>query len=189
MNVLGIDVSTSITGFAIQNEKGELIHNSFCNTTNKNKFPTIYDKADAVEAHQKDLDSKYDICYVYLEQRLMRVKKGASSASVQATQCEFNGMVSLQCHHIFPSLPQHIHPSSARAGIKPKVIMEAISASKKTDGKQRAMQFVLDNYPSFSLEYTRHGNIKAHCWDMSDAIVIARAGQKIEQKKKGKNED
>ena len=51
MNVLGIDVSTSITGFAILNEDKKIVHTSFINTKNKNKFPTIYHKADAIWAH------------------------------------------------------------------------------------------------------------------------------------------
>jgi len=33
------------------------------------------------------------------------------------------------------------------------------------------------------VEYTRHGNPKAQYFDMADAIIVARAGYRIEQKK------
>ena len=42
--------------------------------------------------------------------------------------------------------------------------------------KQVVLDYLLDNEPSFEVEYTRHGNPKPDSYDRADSIVIAKAG-------------
>ena len=44
------------------------------------------------------------------------------------------------------------------------------------------LKFLLDNEPSFVIDYTRNGNPKPESYDKADSIVIARAGAICEQK-------
>ena len=54
--ILGLDISTSITGVTII-EDGKIIETAFWDTRNKNKFPTFYEKAKFIK--QKILTIKY----------------------------------------------------------------------------------------------------------------------------------
>jgi hypothetical protein len=31
----------------------------------------------------------------------------------------------------------------------------------------------------FPIDYTRYGNVQKYCYDMADAVVVAKAGSKI----------
>ena len=66
-------------------------------------------------------------------------------------------------------------------------MIAASSARKKAgvgikrgdNAKEKVLQFVLDNYPKITIEYTKHGNPKPGMLDMCDSIIIALAGDKI----------
>ena len=47
------------------------------------------------------------------------------------------------------------------------------------NAKEKVLQFVIDNYPNISIEYTKHGNPKPGTLDMCDSIIVALAGDKI----------
>ena len=70
--------------------------------------------------------------------------------------------------------PKYIAATSARkqAGIK---------VPRGQKAKQVVLQYLLDNEPAFTVEYTKHGNPKPESYDRADAIVIAKAGWAIEQ--------
>ena len=48
--------------------------------------------------------------------------------------------------------------------------------------KQVVLKFLLDNEPSFVIDYTRNGNPKPESYDKADSIVIAKAGVICERK-------
>ena len=54
-----------------------------------------------------------------------------------------------------------------------------VSIKRGDNAKEKVLQFVLDNYPQITIEYTKHGNPKPGTLDMCDSIVIALAGDKI----------
>ena len=82
---------------------------------------------------------------------------------------KINGIISWLCYNTFGDSPEYIAATSARkiCGIK---------VPKGQKAKDVALQFVLDNVPSFDIEYTRYGNPKAGYADRSDSYVIAKAG-------------
>ena len=47
---------------------------------------------------------------------------------------------------------------------------------KGAKAKEVVLEYLLDNEPTFEVEYTKHGNHKPDSYDRADSIVIAKAG-------------
>ena len=186
--ILGVDVSTSITGFAIIADD-ELVYYDYIDLRKKKgifaKTLAIKEKiTDIYEMYQCNNEpgvmtgnSVYPIEHIYIEQPFTFFNSGGSSAKTMAVLQRFNGVVSWLLYELFEFEPEYIGATSARktAGIK-------IPRGQKA--KKVVVEYLLKNETAFKVEYTRHGNPKAQYFDMADAIVIARAGYKIEQKNK-----
>jgi len=184
--VLGVDVSTSITGFAVVTDDEIVYYDSIDLRKHKNVFDktiAIKEKIlDLYEMYQLDNensmrmgDSEYPIKHIYIEQPFTFFNSGGSSAKTMATLQKFNGIVSWLLYEIFEIRPEYIGATAARkeAGIK-------VPRGKKA--KQVVIEHLLEHEPAFKIEYTRHGNPKPESYDRADAIVIAKAGYSIENK-------
>jgi len=178
--ILGIDISTSITGFAVVAE-GELV---YYDSIDLRKHKNIFDKTiamkekllDIFEMYQCNNDdscslgaSDYPINHIYIEQSLHMFMGGKSSAKTLSTLTRFNGIVSWLAFELFEIRPEFIGASSARkqAGIK---------VPRGQKAKQVVLEYLLQNEPAFKIEYTKHGNPKPESYDRADAIIIAKAG-------------
>jgi len=181
--ILGVDISTSITGFAIVADNQILYYDSVDLRKHKDVFAkTIAMKEklmDLFEMYQCDNEnfigsSKYPIEHIYIEQSLHMFMGGKSSAKTLSTLTRFNGIVSWLIYELFEIKPKFIGASSARkqAGIK---------VPRGQKAKQVVLQHLLDNEPAFSIEYTKHGNPKPESYDRADAIIVAKAGYNLEQ--------
>ena len=184
--ILGIDVSTSITGFAIVAE-GEIV---FYDSVYLRKYKNFFEKAERIKEaiftifdnyqfcreddHWMEAESDHPISHIYIEQSLHMFMGGKSSAKTLSTLTRFNGLVSWLVYEMFNMEPKFIGSTSARkhAGIK---------VPRGQKAKQVVLQYLLDNEPAFKIEYTKHGNPKPESYDRADAIVIAKAGWAIEQ--------
>ena len=165
--ILGLDVSTSITGATILDSEGEVLYNDAWDTR---KFKNFFEKVKYVEKRIEQLrDHGFGIERVYIEQSLQSFRSGFSSAKTLSTLSRFNGVVSWLVYRILQTEPEYIAATSARktCGIK---------VSKGQKGKQVVMQYVIDNVPDVTITYTKHGNPKPDCFDKADSWVIARAG-------------
>ena len=111
----------------------------------------------------------YFIERIYVEQSLQSFRSGFSSAQTLSLLSKINGIVSWICYNLFGIEPEYIAATSARK-------LCGIKVPKGQKAKDVALQFVVDNVPSFAIEYTRHGNPKAGYADRSDSYVIAKAG-------------
>ena len=187
--ILGVDVSTSITGFAVIAE-GELVYYDYIDLRKQKgifaKTLVIKEKImDIFEMYQCDNSTKIRFCdvgsifpieHIYIEQPFTFFNSGGSSAKTMAVLQRFNGIVSWLLYELFEIEPQYVGATAARkkAGIK---------IPRGTKAKKVVMEYLLENENAFKVEYTRHGNPKAQYFDMADAIVVARAGYQIEQKK------
>jgi hypothetical protein len=171
--ILGLDVSTSITGATVIDKGGEILFCEAWDMRNKKRFANLWQKASFIEDNLRDLkiNRGFIMEKVYVEESLQTFKSGFSSAKTLSTLAKFNGIVSFICFKLFEGEPEFIAASSARklCGIK-------VERGKKA--KEVALQYLLDNEPNFSIEYTKHGNPKPGSWDRSDSIIIARAGLK-----------
>ena len=173
--ILGLDISTSITGITILDDKGEIVLCEAIDTRNKNHFPTIFHKAQRVKDYLYDIRTQYSIRSIYIEKNLQTFRSGFSSAKTLSTLASFNGIVSWFCYEIFDMQPEYLSASSARKDC-------GIKVPKGSKAKQVVMQHLLDNEPEFVILYTKHGNPKPHEYDRADSLVIAKAGYKISQK-------
>ncbi len=182
--ILGIDISTSITGFAVVGE-GQLLHYS---SIDLRKHKGIFEKADVLkeyiadlfENYQLDQDSggwggsEHPIEKIYIEQPLHMFMKGKSSAKTLSTLMTFNGVVSWLIYELFEIEPQYIAATSARkqCGIKVK---------RGEKAKEVVLKHLLEDEPAFHVEYTKFGNPRPESYDRADAIIIAKAGDIIEK--------
>ena len=182
--ILGIDISSSITGFAVVAE-GELV---YYDSIDLRKHKNIFDKTIAIKEKLLDIyemyqcenesafrvgGSEFPIEHIYIEQSLHMFMSGKSSAKTLSTLTRFNGIVSWLVFELFEIRPEFIGATSARkqAGIK---------VPRGQKAKQVVLQYLLDNEPAFKIEYTKHGNPKPESYDRADAIIIAKAGWKLE---------
>lgn len=168
--ILGLDISTSVTGIALVDINGKLMYYEAVDTRNPKKFNDVFDKAVEIKKILASIKNKYNIEKIYIEQSLQMFQSGMSSAKTLSVLSKFNGIVSWLCFYIFNIKPDYISAASAR-----KINNVKISKGDKAKGK--VMQYLLDNEPSFTIEYTPKGNIKPYYYDIADAIIIARAGQ------------
>ncbi len=171
--ILGLDISTSITGYTLIDNSGKVIVNDAIDTR---KYKNFFEKAQVVEERLKSIDSSYKPTQVFIEQSLQSFRSGFSSAKTLSTLSRFNGIVSWMCYKFWDIEPEYIAATSARK-------KAGITVSKGVKGKDAVMKYVVDNVPDVLIEYTKHNNPKPHCFDKADSWVIAKAGWIICQNK------
>ena len=169
--ILGLDVSTSITGVTLV-DCGKVIETSFLDTRNKNKFPSLYVKARLIRENLIKFKQCHDISDIYIEQSLHSFRSGFSSAQTLSTLSRFNGIISWMCYEVFDIEPKMIAATSARK-------QAGVGIKRGDNAKEKVLQFIIDKYPNIEIQYTKHGNPKPGTLDMCDSIVIALAGDKL----------
>ena len=149
--ILGLDISTSITGLAIVDKSGKMLYTNHIDTR---KEKNIFEKANKVRNSLLELKNSYSIEFIFIEQPFTFFNSGGSSAKTMAILQRFNGMISWIVNEMFKIEPDYIEASKARklCGVK-------IARGQNT--KKVVLEAVLDMEPTFEVEYTRHGNPKA----------------------------
>ena len=171
--ILGLDVSTSITGATLIDENGDIVFNEAWDTR---KFKDFFTKIKFIRGKITFLSEKYEIKEIYIEQSLQSFRSGFSSAKTLSSLSRFNGAVSWLMFEHTGVTPEYISASSARKSC-------GIKIPRGENAKQKVVEFLLDKEPCFVVEYTRFGNVKPECFDKADSIVIARAGYNCRQKR------
>tara|TARA_R110002020_G_scaffold421418_2_gene630496 strand:- start:87 stop:620 length:534 start_codon:yes stop_codon:yes gene_type:complete len=164
--ILGLDISTSITGYTVLDEDGNILA---CDHIDLRKEKNFFKKIEIVYDRLELLDDAYNIEQVYIEQSLQSFRSGFSSAQTLSLLSKINGIVSWICYNFFYKEPKFLAATSARK-------LCGIKIPKGQKAKKVSLQFVIDNVPGFEVEYTRHGNPRPGYADRSDSYVIARAG-------------
>ena len=167
--ILGLDVSTSITGATVLDKEGNIVFCHAWDLRNKKHFKDVLDKADAIKSHLLDTSLKYNIEEIYIEKPFMFLNSGGSSAKTMSILQNFNGMVSWLAFQQFGLKPKYLTASEARK-------LCGIKVPRGTKAKEKVVEFVLDKVPDFSVEYTKFGNPKPGECDRADSWVIASAG-------------
>tara|TARA_B100000085_G_scaffold285187_1_gene320348 strand:- start:1617 stop:2177 length:561 start_codon:yes stop_codon:yes gene_type:complete len=185
--ILGVDVSTSITGFAVVAD-GQLV---YYDSVDLRKYKNVFDKTIAMKEKILDLyemyqlnnddertfgNSKYPIQQIYIEQPFTFFNSGGSSGKTMAALQRFNGIVSWLLFELFEIRPEYIGATSARKQV-------GIKVPRGQKAKQVVLEHLLESEPAFKIEYTKHGNPKPESYDRADAIIVAKAGWEIENKK------
>ena len=164
--ILGLDISTSITGITLLDDNGEV---KVMNAIDTRKYKNFLQKAEAVKKVLTDLSNSYKVEEIFIEQSLQSFRSGFSSAQTLSTLSRFNGIVSWMCYSLWNLEPQYFAATSARK-------LCGIKIPKGEKAKPVVLQYVLDNEPTFVVEYTKHGNPKPDSFDRADSWVIAKAG-------------
>ena len=131
--ILGLDISTSITGVTVIQED-QILETAFWDTRNKKHFPTIYHKADHIKDKLKDLVSKHKISHIYIEQSLHSFRSGFSSAQTLSTLSRFNGIISWICWDMLSIQPEMIAATSARK-------QAGVGIKRGDNAKEKVLEF------------------------------------------------
>ena len=164
--ILGLDISTSITGYTILDNNGKIV---VCDHIDLRKEKNFFQKAADIEVVLSSVRSKYFIEHIYIEQSLQSFRSGFSSAQTLSLLSKINGIVSWICYNIFGTEPKYLAATSARK-------LCGIKVPKGQKAKAVSLQFVVDNVTGFEVQYTKHGNPRPGYADRSDSYVIAQAG-------------
>ena len=175
--ILGLDISTSITGATVLDDNGNVIFCEAWDFRNKRYFPTLFEKGHEIKELLYQLKLEYDITSVYIEQSLQSFRSGFSSAKTLSTLSRFNGIVSWLCYEVFDLKPEYIAATSARKKC-------GIIIPKGTKAKDVVIKYIIDNVPSVPIDYTKHGNPRPYCFDKADSWVIAKAGYTCQMEKR-----
>ena len=175
--ILGVDISTSITGFAIVADGSLLYYDSI----DLRKYKNFFEKAEVIknklmdifEAYQCNNDtlcgeSSYPIEHIYIEQSLHMFMSGKSSAKTLSTLQRFNGTVSWLLYELFEIEPTFIAASSARK-------QAGITVPRGSKSKEVVLEYVGNNIQNFQYELTKAGNPKPGTYDRADSIILAKA--------------
>jgi Holliday junction resolvasome RuvABC endonuclease subunit len=163
--ILGLDISTSITGATVIDDEGNVV---FCEAWDTRKFKSFFEKAAYIKNKLIDVKAGYPITKIAIEQSLQMFRAGFSSAKTLTTLSKFNGAISWICYSVMGLEPEYVSATTARkqAGIK---------VPRGTKAKAVVLQYVLDNVLGFEVQYTKHGNPKPGSYDRADSLVIAKS--------------
>jgi Holliday junction resolvasome RuvABC endonuclease subunit len=170
--ILGLDISTSITGITVIDSNNNILLCEHLDTRNKNKFPSLLQKASFIRENLREIKDKYEIETIFVEESLQSFRSGFSSAKTLSTLSKINGIISYVCYEVFDIEPEYVAAVSARK-------LCGIKVPRGTKAKQVVLEFLLDNEPSFAVEYTKQGNPKPGFYDRADSIIVARAGLEL----------
>lgn len=175
--ILGLDVSTSIVGAAVFDNSGNHVIDV---SWDVRKYKNFFQKARVIQDKVEELKCELrhrKIERIFIEQPLMFLSSGMTTAKTITTLSKFNGMISWMVHQVFNLTPEYIEAGTARR-------LCGIKVPRGTKAKKCVLEYLLDNEPKFHVEYTRHGNPKPEAFDRADAIIIAKAGHSIWQSEK-----
>ena len=168
--ILGIDVSTSITGFAIIDKDGKIL---FSEASDLRRDKTFFSKCLTIRTKILDILEAYSdkVEHIYIEQPFTFFNSEGSSGKTMAALQRFNGVVSWMVYECFEIEPQYLGATQARK-------LVGIKVPRGEKAKKVVMEHLLATEPDFKIEYTHKGNPKPQEFDRADALVIARAGLK-----------
>jgi hypothetical protein len=169
--IIGLDVSTRITGYTVLNLNGEIIE---MNHIDFSKIDNIWwEKVDFLKDKVKQIKSKYpNINKIFIEESLQTFKSGFSSAQTLSTLAKFNIITAFLFREEFNISPEYISASSARktCGIK-------IEKKSEKAAKEQVIQYLLETtFKNNNFPFKKTGAIKDFIKDQLDSYVIAKAG-------------
>ena len=177
MAILGLDISTSCTGWCLLSSSGEIIDIGYIDLSKKKG---LFEKAREVESSITRLSEAHSIRQVFIEENLQSFRSGFSSAQTISTLSKFNGIVSFICFKMFGSEPVFFNVNSARKILGIKLI-------RKKDGglptKEQLREWAEKNINyKWPIKVLKSGPRKGlsvpdpKSYDMIDAYIVCKAG-------------
>ena len=180
-HILGLDVSTSTVGWCIlKNKDGSFVSAGAIELKKK----SIFEKAEIVRTELRNLNSKYFIEDVAIEENLQAFRPGFSSAKTIVTLARFNGIVTLLAFEETNIQPDFVNVNSARKAVGLKIDRKSESSTK-----DQVFSFVKSRIPDYDwpTRMMKSGPRKGlvlfadSCYDISDAYVVASSCVKNER--------
>ena len=184
MHHLGLDVSTSCTGWAITavNGAGE-ITNVELGRIELDKENDLIEKSSVVLKILTDLAKCHNIQKVYVEENLQAFSSGASSAQTLLKLAKFNGIVTYLSYQATGVTPVSVNVNHARKVLGINLKREKVCGITTKDqiyGWVSAHPLLKDyQWPMKVISSgPRKGQsvLEKYVYDMSDAFVIALSG-------------
>lgn len=181
--VLGLDISTSVTGYTVLDDSFNIIkmgHIDF------GKCKTLWEKADlgdSVLANLLATSGVWPVTAVYIEESLLGFTAGASSAQTIMTLSKFNALLSYFVRNRTGLEPNFVAANSARKQVGIKLIQKKKCGISHKE--QAFMWATTEGGPLASVEFpkTRTGKFKPFVGDEVDSYIVARCGVIYEQAK------
>jgi Holliday junction resolvasome RuvABC endonuclease subunit len=170
--ILGLDVSTSKTGWCLLSSEGSLVKMG-CTVHAEG---TLFDKVEALMSDLIEVLQDQQGVEIVIEEPLLRFAKGMSSASTLLTLNRYNGMVTYACWRDLKIQPTHLNVIFARRRL-------GIKKEKGDNVKEIVMKWAADQERDFQWPTKvisrgkRAGEtvFEPYCYDVADAYVMARA--------------
>jgi len=185
MNVLGLDISSSIVGITILNEDGMLYNKALifkpkrCKKTKTDTPMPWFEKLDLVKQTFQEIatfaNNEFTIDKLCIEDYLKMFKGGKTSAETLFTLARFNAVVSYIARDIFKIDPTYYTVSAIRKSIGftvPKGFVE----TKEYTKKDYVLDKVVEDCPTFVVRYTAKGHPEKGVYDRADSYAVAKAG-------------
>jgi len=174
MTILGLDISTSCTGWCITTPKGKLIDMGYVPLT---RIGSVLCRADMMKHSLEGIKNDHQIKRIVIEENLQAFRPGFSSAKTLMSLARFNGIVSYICREVFELDPEYINVNVARRSIGLK-----IDRKSSLNTKDQVLSWVTDQLKTTSHQWPvkvlKSGPRKGQsvpepgCYDMADAFVI-----------------
>ena len=181
--ILGLDISTSCTGWCLVDANGNLVKMGYISLQKEN---SPFAKASKVKRTLSELNINHNIERICIEENLQAFRPGLSSAKTLLTLARFNGVVSYLAQDEFCIIPEFINVNTARKSLGIKIV-KGKKAEKST--KDQVLEWVDSQLKTYDWPVKilksgpRKGQtvLESSCYDMADAYVISRAGIVLEQ--------
>ena len=177
MAILGLDISTSCTGWCLLSDDGKIVDIGYVDISKKG---SLFEKALEVENCIANLSNSYTIQDVYIEENLQSFRSGFSSAQTISTLAKFNGIVSFICFKVFKVEPVFFNVNSARKMLGIKIVRKKDGGAPTKD-QLRTWAEENVNY-AWPVKVLKSGPRKGltvpdpRSYDMIDAYIVCKAG-------------
>jgi Holliday junction resolvasome RuvABC endonuclease subunit len=184
MLALGLDISTSCTGWCIIEFDQSAVTSMSIGALRLDNIEKTYQKANVVRDFFLSIKTR-NFDRIFIEENLQSFSSGLSSAQTLVTLARFNGIVSYISEDVLGVSPTFINVNTARNSLGLKTIKEKVSGIPlkeqvhnwvKNDHIRRNLTV---EWPTKCLKSgSRKGQVilDSSAFDMSDAYVIAMAG-------------
>tara|TARA_B100000131_G_scaffold110724_2_gene107726 strand:- start:16193 stop:16744 length:552 start_codon:yes stop_codon:yes gene_type:complete len=182
MLVLGLDISTSITGYCLINTEVPQRHRLVkADGIIISHIKDTYTKSLAIRNEFNNIANEFKPDKIVIEENLQAFRRGLSSAKTLSTLARFNGIVSFLAQDIFQIPVEMVNVNSARAKVGLKIDRKSEEPIKEqilewVKSQEEFSQFV---WPTKTLKSgPRKGlTIPApQCFDIADAAVVCLSG-------------
>jgi len=188
MIVLGLDVSTSITGYCMMDSDAPLGHRLIeADSIIISHIKDPYTKAQMVRNQFRELLDRYEVDVIAVEENLQAFRRGLSSARTLSTLARFNGIVCFIAQDTFETDVKLLNVIAARNSVGLKIVRK----NKEISIKEQVLQWI-KNQPDFKdydwpMKTLASGPRKGQtihdkqCYDIADAAVICLSFMTVEQ--------